>query len=201
MRKTVLVVAGASGSGKSTLVRHLLERYSDLFILSVSYTTRTPRTTETHGKEYYFISKDEFQKKERNEEFLECAEYADNMYGTGIEALQMNPEHILILEIEKKGVESVKRKNINAVYLYIHTDIEELKNRILRRAPISEEELKKRLLKAEEENKYGASGEFDIVLNNVSIAETKKTLEHAITQYFPEYFSNNTKDSINPVNY
>ncbi|KAI5184319.1 guanylate kinase [Nematocida homosporus] len=184
-KKKILVIAGASGSGKSTIVRYLLKRYASSFALSVSYTTRTPRENEEPGREYHFLTKDEFRAKIEENELLEYAEYAGNYYGTGDESLKPRRDgKILILEIEKKGVESVKKLDIPAVYLYIYADTTQLHKRISARAIISEDELSKRLMRALEENVYGCSGAFDKVIENDELNTTLREVDRFIHQEF-----------------
>ncbi|KAI5180402.1 guanylate kinase [Nematocida sp. AWRm80] len=181
----VLVIAGASGSGKSTLVKYILNKYPEYFELSISYTTRPPRETETNNKEYHFITQDQFNKKIENNEFLEYAEYAGHSYGTGIEYTNRTPnDKILILEIEKKGVQSIKHKGIPCVYLFIHVPIAYLHERISKRALITENELSKRLMKAEEENQYGTSGAFNCIINNISLEIAIRDLNAFISSSF-----------------
>ncbi|KAI5138676.1 uncharacterized protein NESG_00903 [Nematocida ausubeli] len=179
-----LVIAGASGSGKSTIVRHLLHRYPHKFTISVSYTTRTPRENERDGKDYFFITRDKFMEKVKNNEFIEYAEYAENYYGTGIEYKTPQPGKILLLEIEKKGVKSIKESGINAVYVFIYAPMSILHERISQRAIITQDELSKRLMKAKEENFYGHSSEFDKLINNTLLDSAIKEMEAFIKSVF-----------------
>ena len=78
----LIVVSGFSGSGKGTLMKELLSRYPDTYALSISATTRSPREGEAHGREYFFISKDEFEKMIAKGELIEYARYVENYYGT-----------------------------------------------------------------------------------------------------------------------
>ncbi len=73
---------GPSGVGKSTLIKSLTDKYPDKFGFSVSYTTRAPREGEVHGKNYFFISKEEFENMIRNDDFIEWCQVHQNMYGT-----------------------------------------------------------------------------------------------------------------------
>lgn len=169
-----LVISGASGSGKSSIVRKLLSEFPQIFEVSVSFTTRTPRETEENGKDYWFITREEFEAKISRGEFLEFATYAGNMYGTGYEELcKLRGEKILILEIEKKGVEQIKqKKDIRARYVYIFAPVHVLQTRISKRALITQDELNTRLRKAAEENAYGRSEAFDCLIENVCLNES-----------------------------
>lgn len=82
VRHKPLVISGCSGSGKGTLINFLLTKYPDLFELSISYTTRRPRQGEMHGREYYFVAKEEFQKEIEKDVFAEYCEVHGNYYGT-----------------------------------------------------------------------------------------------------------------------
>ncbi|KAI5190034.1 guanylate kinase [Nematocida minor] len=181
---SALVVAGASGSGKSTIVKHLVHRFPDTFTLSISYTTRTPREKEIDGRDYHFISQEEFNEKIKKNEFIEYAEYAGNYYGTGIEYSTVEKGKILLLEIEKKGVKKIKESGLNAAYLYIYASMSVLHARISQRAIITQDELSKRLMKAKEENMYGCSDEFDEVINNEDLETTLKEAEEFVKSKF-----------------
>jgi len=187
MKEKILVIAGASGSGKTTIVKSLVEKYPNYFEISVSYTTRAPRAQEVNGRDYHFITRDEFEKKIERKDFAEYAEYAGNYYGTELDVDRVKEnKKIRILEIEKKGVESVKKMEIPAKYLYIYSPINALHKRILQRAFISEDELSKRLMKAAEENAFGKSGAFDKVVENIDLEEAFEEVIRFVTEVFPE---------------
>lgn len=97
-----IVISGPSGTGKSTILTRLFEEYPDKFGFSVSHTTRGPRGGEQHGKEYYFVTKEEFTDLIDKKGFIEHAQFGDNYYGTSIKAVNDIAEkgRICILDIE-----------------------------------------------------------------------------------------------------
>ena len=134
-RKGILiVVSGFSGSGKGTLMKELLSRYPDTYALSVSATTRQPRDGEQDGREYFFISKDEFEKMIAKDELIEYARYVKNYYGTPKEYVrkQLDAGKDVILEIEIQGALKVKEEFPDTLLLFV--------------TPPSAGELKKRLV-------------------------------------------------------
>jgi guanylate kinase len=171
----MLVICGPSGGGKSTLVKKLLGRHGDHFRSSVSYTTRAPREGEMDHREYHFVSREEFRKKIEGGEFVEHAEYSGNLYGTGTECARGENGKVPILEIEQEGVKSIRRwaeeLGLRIKYVFLSVGIEEMKRRIRQRGGVSETEMEWRVERAKEENAYGASGDFDLVVGEGSNEE------------------------------
>ena len=116
----LIVISGPSGSGKGTIIQELLKNNKSLY-LSISATSREKRNYETNGKEYYFISKDEFEEKIKNDEFLEYTLYNDNYYGTLKSELTDNLKKgkNVILEIEIEGALNVKKLVPEAIFIFI----------------------------------------------------------------------------------
>lgn len=164
----VLLVMAPMGSGKGTLERYAFAHYPEL-LFAVSCTTRAPRPGETNGKEYYFITEAEFQRKIDNEEFLEWAEFGGNFYGT-LKSELLTPlvsGELIINEIELQGIEQIKEliPAENRTIVYIEAgDWTELVNRALARAPMSPDELEKR--RARYEHEVAAKPYADIVIDN-----------------------------------
>jgi len=164
----VLLVMGGMGSGKGTLERYAFATFPQV-LYAVSCTTRDPRPGEEHGKEYYFITRDVFQGKIDNGEFLEWAEFGGNLYGT-LKSELLTPlvnGQLIINEIELQGIEQIKQL-IPAEYrtiVYIEAgDWTDLVNRALARAPMSPEELEKRRDRYAHE--VAAKPYADIVIDN-----------------------------------
>lgn len=162
----LIVYTGASGVGKGTIMKMLLQRDPNLR-LSVSATTRAPREGEQDGREYYFVSHEQFDEMIRNDGFLEHAEYVGNKYGTPKEAVfRMLDEGLdVILEIEVKGFLQVKEACPDCVTIFIAPpSFEELQARLRGRGTETEEVIKARLKTAEEE--LQSQSLFDYVVVN-----------------------------------
>ena len=148
----LFVISGPAGTGKGTVVQHLLE--TGEFFYSVSATTRAPRPGELHGKNYYFISKEEFEQKIAAGEMLEYAEYIGNYYGTPKSAVEeaLNAGKNVILEIETKGALQIREKMPDAVLILILApDITTLEARLIGRGTESAEVVAKRMAEARRE--------------------------------------------------
>jgi guanylate kinase len=149
----VVIVSGPSGSGKSTLVKKILELTGTM--LSVSYTTRQPRQTESEGKWYNFVSQADFQRMIDSGEFLEYAQvFGRNWYGTPRRWLQLARERNqdLILEIDVQGAKQVREQIPGAVAIFIlPPSSAQLAERIRERGQDSEDEIAPRLERARQE--------------------------------------------------
>lgn len=179
-RKGILVVvSGFSGAGKGTLMKRLLQTY-DNYALSISMTTRAPRTGEENGREYFFVTKEEFEQKISQEGLVEYACYCDNYYGTPREYVetQLDMGKDVILEIEIQGALKIKEKFPTALLLFVMPPTaEELRRRLVGRGTETPEVIDKRLKRAEEE----AQGieHYDYIVINDDLEECVKEL-HAI---------------------
>jgi guanylate kinase len=168
----LVVITGPSGVGKGTLVRSLLRHHPELY-LSISATTRQPRTGEINGQDYYFVSRSEFEHKIDNGQLLEWAEYGGNYYGTPRTPVerQIERDKIVILEIEVLGARQVKATFTNALLLFILPPSEqELERRLRGRGNDSEEAILRRLQKAKEEIAVRGEFNYQIINDNLEIA-------------------------------
>jgi guanylate kinase len=149
--------------GKGTLIRALLERFPDLE-LSVSATTRPPRPGEEDGRDYYFLSPREFEKRLENGEFLEHATYAGNQYGTLRSELD-RAENGLVLEIELQGARQVRKALPEALQVFIKPpSLDALRTRLIGRGAEDDAQIARRLEVAERE--LAAESEWKHVIVN-----------------------------------
>jgi guanylate kinase len=168
------VVVAPSGAGKSSLVNALLEREPDIG-LSISYTTRTPRPGEESGREYFFVSRDEFGAMVTRGEFLEHAEVYGNLYGTSrlwIEKTRAKGSDVL-LEIDWQGARAVKKLFPDMTYIYIlPPSIDVLRERLVKRGKDSKDVIAKRLAAAREDLDHVHESDYVIINEDFSVALT-----------------------------
>jgi guanylate kinase len=190
----LIVLTGPSGVGKGTLLKSILAQYPDLYF-SVSVTTRSPRSGEIDGKDYYFVSQSQFQEMIANQELLEWAEYAGNYYGTPrlpVES-KISQGKRVILEIEVAGARQIIQNFPDALRIFILPPSPKvLEQRIRDRALDSEAAIQKRLVQAEKE--IAAAQEFDVQIINDDFTETLSKIEAQI--FFPQSFQKLPQKSI-----
>ena len=168
MRGKLIIVSGPSGSGKSTVTKIVKDKLN--IPLSISATTRNPRDGEIDGKDYFFLSKEEFKNKIANDEFYEYAEVHGNYYGTLKKTVEENLDKGLnvILEIDVQGALIAKEKKKDAILVFFRTkDMEVLEKRLRDRKTDSEEVIQTRLKNAETELKYENKYNYTIVNENL----------------------------------
>jgi guanylate kinase len=176
----LIVLTGPSGVGKGTLMNEILKRYPELHY-SVSATTRSPRPGEINGKNYNFISRNNFEQLVTQGEFLEWAEFAGNCYGTPREAVlnYVQLGKLVLLEIELEGARQIRYTFPSAFSIFIlPPSFAELEKRIRERGQDSEEAISRRLQRAKEE--IAAANEFDINIINDDFEQALKEIEKAI---------------------
>lgn len=170
----MFVISGPSGSGKSTICKKLLE--DPRVVFSVSATTRTQRPGEVDGRDYYFLTRDDFKKKVEHGEFIEHAEVYGNMYGTLRAPMQeaLARGQVYLLEIDVQGALQLRAMNVPGTYIFIAPpSFEELRKRLLNRGSETPEMLERRLHKAEDE--YRERVKYDHVVVN-------DQLDHAVAR-------------------
>ena len=143
----LFLITGPSGVGKGTLVSALLERHPDIW-LSISATTRAPRSGEVDGQSYFFLQRSDFDAKVAQGGLLEWAEFAGNCYGTPREPVeaQLQAGHPVLLEIELEGARQVRRSFPGGFQIFVEPpSFEELERRIRGRGTDTEEAIAKRL--------------------------------------------------------
>ena len=176
MRGRLIVVSGPSGAGKSTLIRASLEAVPEL-AYSVSATTRGPRPGEVDGRDYIFLSREEFELWIEEGRFLEWAEYSGNLYGTPEQKVEefLNEGKSVILELELQGARQVQIKRPDAVMVFVRApSLEETRRRLAGRATETEEALESRLATAVGE--VAARDEFDYEVINEYREQARKDM-------------------------
>lgn len=166
----ILVLSGPSGSGKSSMCKKLFEVF-DNYYFSISTTTRSPRDGEEDGKDYFFVTKDEFLEDIKNGEFLEWAEVHGNFYGTSLKPVKKSLEEgkLVIFDIDVQGHESVREKfdEITTSFFITTPTLSELRNRLEGRGTDSKETIDKRLINALHEMEKIDSYDFFLVNENL----------------------------------
>ncbi len=170
MKGKLIVFSGPSGSGKTSIVKALLREYEGKVEFSVSAASRPKRFNETNGRDYYFLSPEEFRIKIEEQAFVEWEEvYKDCFYGTlysEIERITSKGKHV-IFDVDVKGGLNIKKRfgKDCVTFFVMPPSVEELEKRLRKRATESEESLQKRLSKAGYEMTFAQSFDF-IVINN-----------------------------------
>ncbi|ESL02664.1 guanylate kinase [Catonella morbi ATCC 51271] len=173
------VISGFSGVGKGTIVKKLVEKEG--YALSVSATSRAPRQGEVHGREYFFLTREEFHSMIENNGLIEWAEYVSNFYGTPREYVEerLAGGEDVILEIEPQGALKVKAQYPEAVLIFIvPPNVKELENRLIGRGTEETEIIKKRLKRAAEETAFIENYEY-IVIND-DLEDAVSDIHHII---------------------
>lgn len=178
MKGKIIILSAPSGSGKSTIISYLMKDPSLKLGFSVSATSRAPRGQEIDGKDYFFLSHEEFQQRVERGEFVEWEEvYAGTCYGTLESEVERvtSSGHNLIMDVDVKGALNIKKRfGDEAISIFIMPPSgEELERRLRSRGTDSEETIRKRLDKAEYEMSFAPR--FDSVVVN-------DNLDHAVAE-------------------
>lgn len=197
MKKGILtVVSGFSGAGKGTIIKELRKKYN--YQLSISATTRQPRKGDVDGVDYFFKTRDEFEKMIEKNELIEWAEYVGNYYGTPKEYVekQLEDGNDVLLEIEMQGGMLVKEQYPDALLLFVTPpNAEILKDRLTGRGTETAEEITRRLNRAAEEVEY--MDKYDYILVNDSLDEAVENLHNLIqTRHYKTTYCEDLIDSM-----
>ena len=189
MDNKVLIFSAPSGAGKSTIVGHILGIWKDTMEFSISATSRAPRGTEQNGREYHFVSPDEFRRLISEDSFVEYEEvYKDHFYGT----LKSEVEriwaagHVIIFDVDVKGGVTLKKYfGEKALSIFIKApSVETLRQRLVKRGTDSPEAIAERVEKASQEMEYAP--QFDYVLINDDLATAFGEVEKVVEDFLDD---------------
>jgi len=185
MEGKILIFSAPSGSGKSTLVNHLLSLGIPLGF-SISATSRAPRGAEQHGKEYYFLSVEDFRQRVANDEFVEYEEvYEGCFYGTLKSELDRvwSEGKCIVFDVDVVGGVNIKKMfGDKALSIFVQPpSVDELRRRLEGRGTDSKEKIEQRLAKAEYE--LGFASQFDKVIINDDLARAKSDVEAVVKAF------------------
>ena len=188
-RGLLVVISGPSGVGKGTVRKALFNMPNHNLVYSVSMTTRKIRPGEVDGRDYYFVSKEEFENRIKEGKFLEYAEFVGNYYGTPLHKVNENLDrgNEVVLEIEVEGAQQVKKKMPNCVSIFlVPPGKQALYDRLRHRGTESEEIIEQRVQKANREFKKAKYYDYIVVNDEVNNAADRIMAiiraEHAKTE-------------------
>ena len=179
-KNIMVILSSPSGVGKTTLTKKIQQKY-EKFKISVSHTTRSPRSNEVDGVDYFFISKEKFEDLINKNEFYEYAKIFGNYYGT----LKKNVDDLIIsndiiFDIDWQGTKQLSKfKNLNLIKIYLITDSkEELKKRLIKRNQNTKEEIEKRFNSFDTDVKHWR--DYDYIIINKSLDTCFRQIENII---------------------
>ena len=167
----MVILSSPSGVGKTTLTKKIQQKYQS-FKISVSHTTRLPRSNEVDGVDYYFVSNKEFEQLIKENKFYEYAKIFENYYGTlkkNVDETILNND--IIYDIDWQGTKQLSKfKNLNLIKIYLITDNkEELKKRLIKRNQNTDEEVEKRFNSFDEDIKHWSDYDYIIINKNLDV--------------------------------
>ena len=179
-KNIMVILSSPSGVGKTTLTKKIQQKYRT-FKISVSYTTRPPRSNEVDGVDYHFVSKDDFEKLMSENKFYEYAKIFENYYGTLKQSVdQTLLTNDILFDIDWQGTKQLSKfNNLNLIKIYLITDNkEELKKRLIKRNQNTQEEIEKRFESFDNDIKNWK--DYDYVIINKHLEACFKQIETII---------------------
>ena len=176
----MVILSSPSGVGKTTLTKKIQQKYQS-FKISVSHTTRSPRSNEVDGVDYYFVSHKEFEKLINENKFYEYAKIFENYYGTLKENVDNTIlKHDIIFDIDWQGTKQLSKfKKLNLIKIFLITENkDELRNRLIKRNQNTKKEVEKRLNSFEEDVKHW--NDYDYIIINKNLEVCFKQIENII---------------------
>ena len=167
----MVILSSPSGVGKTTLTKKIQQKYPN-FKISVSHTTRSPRSNEVDGVDYHFVSKDNFKKLIKENKFYEYAKIFENYYGTLKQSVDSTiKSNDIIFDIDWQGTKKLSKfKNLNLIKIYLITENkEELKNRLVKRDQNTQIEVEKRYRSFDEDVKHWKDYDYIVINKNLDI--------------------------------
>ena len=190
----ILIISGPSGCGKSTLLKEVYKDIDDYYF-SISTTTRTPRIGEVNGVDYFFVTKEEFEKDINNGDFLEYAKVHDNYYGTSLKPINraLNESKLVIFDIDVQGHEIVRTKlsSITTSVFITTPSLEVLESRLNSRNTDSIEIIEKRIKNAKGEVEYFQDYDYLIINDDLQTAAKQLVCVANITRIKSKLFEKN----------
>ncbi|MCE5004323.1 guanylate kinase [Staphylococcus chromogenes] len=172
----LIVLSGPSGVGKGTVRKRIFDDSTTSYKYSISMTTRSMRVGETDGVDYFFKTRDEFEKLIEEDAFIEYAEYVGNYYGTPVQYVRetMNAGHDVFLEIEVEGAKQVRKKFPDALFIFLAPpSLDHLRERLIGRGTESEEKIQSRVNEARKEVEMMNLYDYVVVNDEVDLAKDR----------------------------
>ncbi len=185
----MVILSSPSGVGKTTLTKKIQQKYHN-FKISVSHTTRKPRSNEVDGVDYFFISKDKFEKFIQEKKFYEYAKIFENYYGTLKETVdKLIENNDIIFDIDWQGTKQLSKiKDLSLLKIYLITENkEELKKRLIKRDQNTKDEVEKRFKSFDEDIKHW--NDYDYIIINKNLDVCFRQLENIIKINKKNYFN------------
>ena len=175
----MVILSSPSGVGKTTLTKKIQQKYKN-FKISVSLTTRTPRSNEVDGVDYHFVSKEKFKELIDKGKFYEYAKIFENYYGTLKSIVDETiKENDILFDIDWQGTKQLSKfKNLNLIKIYLITNKKELKSRLIKRNQNTDEEVKKRFDSFDEDIKHW--NDYDYIIINQHLENCFRQIENII---------------------